>query len=150
MLRTKGEAGTGNIVEAVRHLRTLRDSIRRLGTLGREQLMTEAKNLGAPFDEVLYVAEHGKLRVPNFAAGGIATPADAALCMALGAQAVFVGSGIFMSNEPLKRAKAVVQATTYWQDAKKLVEISTGIGEAMKGIEMEKLSDDQRLAKRGW
>ena len=150
MLRTKGEAGTGNIVEAVRHLRTLRDSIRRLGTLGKEQLMTEAKNLGAPFDEVLYVAEHGKLRVPNFAAGGIATPADAALCMALGAEAVFVGSGIFMSKEPLKRAKAVVQATTYWQDAKKLVEISTGIGEPMKGIEMEKLSDDQRLAKRGW
>ena len=150
LLRTKGEAGTGNIVEAVRHLRTVRGQIRRLTTLSPEELMTEAKNLGAPYDLVVQVAQSGKLPVPNFAAGGIATPADAALCMALGAEAVFVGSGIFLSDAPMKRAKAIVNATTYWQDAKKLVEISRGLGAAMRGIEIATLRDDERLAQRGW
>src|SRR5262245_3757068 len=116
MMRTKGEAGTGNIVEAVRHLRKVRGQIRRLGTLDREQLMTEAKVLGAPYDLVVKVAETGKLPVPSFAAGGVATPADAALCMALGAEAVFVGSGIFLSEDPRRRARAIVDAVTYWQD----------------------------------
>jgi len=150
MLRTKGEAGTGNIVEGVRHLRTLRTQIRRLTTLGPEELMTEAKNLGAPFDLVKWVAQNGKLPVPNFAAGGIATPADAALCMMLGAEAVFVGSGIFMSGDSLRRARAIVDATTHWNDAKKLAEVSTGLGPAMAGIEMSKLSEAERLSKRGW
>ncbi|MBT9560042.1 MAG: pyridoxal 5'-phosphate synthase lyase subunit PdxS, partial [Myxococcales bacterium] len=109
-----------------------------------------AKRHGMPYDLVRYVHEHGKLPVPNFAAGGIATPADAALCMSLGAEAVFVGSGIFLSEEPAKRARAVVQATTYWNDAKKLVEISRGIGAAMRGIEMDKIPENERLAKRGW
>jgi len=150
MLRTKGEAGTGNIVEGVRHLRTLRTQIRRLTMLGHEELMTEAKNLGAPFSLVEEVAEAGKLPVPNFAAGGIATPADAALCMALGAESVFVGSGIFLSEDPARRARAIVEATTYWEDPKRLAAISTGLGTAMHGIEMEKLSEAERLAKRGW
>ena len=150
MLRTKGEAGTGNIVEGVRHLRTLRRQIRRLTTLEPEQMMTEAKNLGAPCDLVRWVAEHGHLPVPNFAAGGIATPADAALCMALGAEAIFVGSGIFLSEDPERRARAIVDATTYWEDPKKLAEISTGLGTAMPGIEMSTLTDDDRLALRGW
>ena len=150
MLRTKGEAGTGNIVEGVRHLRTLRSQIRRLTTLGEEELMTEAKNLGAPYDLVKSVSKSGKLPVPNFAAGGIATPADAALCMALGAEAVFVGSGIFLADDPRRRARAIVDATTHWQDAKKLAEISTGLGAAMPGIEMSKLTDADRLSKRGW
>ncbi len=150
LLRTKGEAGTGNVVEAVRHLRTLRTQIRRLTRLDKEELMTEAKHLGAPYDLVCYVAEHGKLPVPNFAAGGVATPADAALCMALGAETVFVGSGIFMAENPAKRAKAVVDAVTYWEDPKKLAEISTALGSAMSGIEMSSLSDADRLATRGW
>jgi pyridoxal 5'-phosphate synthase pdxS subunit len=150
MMRTKGEAGTGNIVEAVRHLRALRTAIRRITQLLPEEIMTEAKRHGMPYDLVRYVHEHGKLPVPNFAAGGIATPADAALCMSLGAEAVFVGSGIFLSEEPAKRARAVVQATTYWNDAKKLVEISRGIGAAMRGIEMDKIPEGERLAKRGW
>ncbi len=150
MLRTKGEAGTGNIVEGVRHLRTLRSQIRRLTQLSPEELMTEAKNLGAPYDLVKWVAANGKLPVPNFAAGGIATPADAALCMALGAEAVFVGSGIFLAEDSRKRAKAIVDATTYWQDAKKLAEISTGLGAGMPGIEMGKLTEADRMAKRGW
>ena len=150
MLRTKGEAGTGNIVEGVRHLRTLRDQIRRLGTLGNEQLVTEAKELGAPLDLVTLVAKEGKLPVPNFAAGGIATPADAALCMALGAESVFVGSGIFLSADPALRARAIVEAVTHWQDPKKLAEISTGLGAAMPGIELSTLGADQRLATRGW
>ncbi len=150
MLRTKGEAGTGNIVEGVRHLRTVHGHIRRLTTLRREELMTEAKLLGAPYDLVCWVAENGRLPVPNFAAGGIATPADAALCMALGAEAVFVGSGVFLSEDPARRARAIVDATTHWQDAKKLVEISKGLGQAMSGIEMGKLTEADRLAKRGW
>ena len=150
MLRTKGEAGTGNIVEGVRHLRTLRTQIRRLTVLGHEELMTEAKRLGAPYAIVEEVARTGKLPVPNFAAGGVATPADAALCMALGAEAVFVGSGIFLSESPARRARAVVEAVTYWEDAKRLAEISTGLGSAMGGIEMSKLEAHERLAKRGW
>jgi pyridoxal 5'-phosphate synthase pdxS subunit len=150
LLRTKGEAGTGNIVEGVRHLRTVHGHIRKLTQMKREELMTEAKDLGAPFDLVCWVAEHGRLPVPNFAAGGIATPADAALCMALGAESVFVGSGIFMSADPERRARAVVEATTYWESPKKLVEISKGLGEAMPGLELEKLSEAERLSKRGW
>jgi len=150
MLRTKGEAGTGNIVEGVRHLRTLRTQIRRLTVLGHEELMTEAKKLGAPYDIVLEVAKTGKLPVPNFAAGGIATPADAALCMALGAEAVFVGSGIFLSEDPAKRARAIVEAATYWEDPKRLAAVSTGLGVAMAGLEMNKLGEAERMAKRGW
>ena len=150
MMRCKGEAGTGNIVEAVRHLRTLRTSINRLTTLSDDELMTEAKNLGAPFDIVQFIAKEGRLPVPNFAAGGIATPADAALCMHLGAEAVFVGSGIFLSEDPARRAKACVDAVTYWKEPKKLAEISTGLGQAMSGIEISKLSAEDRLAHRGW
>jgi pyridoxal 5'-phosphate synthase pdxS subunit len=150
MLRTKGEAGTGDIAEGVRHLRALRTGLRRLTTLEPEQLMTEAKTLGAPYELLRTVAETGKLPVPNFAAGGIATPADAALCMALGAEAVFVGSGIFLCEEPARRAKAVVDAVTWWQDPKKVAEISTGLGAAMRGVERAKLLPEQRLSTRGW
>lgn len=150
MMRTKGEAGTGNIVEGVRHLRTLRGQLRGLGTLDSGQLMTAAKELGAPYELVQWVAKEGRLPVPNFAAGGIATPADVALCMALGAESVFVGSGIFLSEDPKARARAIVQAATHWQDAKKLAEISKGLGAAMPGLEIATLSEDQLLAKRGW
>jgi pyridoxal 5'-phosphate synthase pdxS subunit len=150
MLRTKGEAGTGNIVEAVRHLRTVRNHIRKLTVLGHEELMTEAKRLGAPYSLVEEVARVGKLPVPNFAAGGVATPADAALCMALGAESVFVGSGIFLSESPARRARAVVEAVTHWEDPRRLAEISKGLGLAMSGIELDKLQAHERLAKRGW
>jgi pyridoxal 5'-phosphate synthase pdxS subunit len=150
MIRTKGEAGTGNVVEAVRHLRTVNDGIRRLQGLPREELMTAAKELGAPYDLVCYVAEKGKLPVVNFAAGGVATPADAALMMALGADGVFVGSGIFKSSDPEKRAKAIVKAVTYWQDAKVLAEVSAGLGEPMSGIDLRDLAPQERLAERGW
>jgi pyridoxal 5'-phosphate synthase pdxS subunit len=150
MLRTKGEAGTGNIVEAVRHLRAVRSSIRRLTTLGHEELMTEAKKLGAPYTLVEQVASAGRLPVPNFAAGGVATPADAALCMALGAEAVFVGSGIFLSEDPAKRARAIVEATTHWEDPAKLAEVSLGLGAAMAGLEVAKLAETERFAGRGW
>jgi len=150
MIRTMGEAGTGNVVEAVRHLRTVNDGIRRLQGLPREELMTAAKELGAPYDLVCYVAEKGKLPVVNFAAGGVATPADAALMMALGADGVFVGSGIFKSSDPEKRAKAIVKAVTYWQDAKVLAEVSAGLGEPMSGIDLRDLAPQERLAERGW
>jgi pyridoxal 5'-phosphate synthase pdxS subunit len=150
MIRTKGEAGTGNVVEAVRHLRTVNDGIRRLQTLPREELMTATKELGAPYDLVCYVAENGKLPVVNFAAGGVATPADAALMMALGADGVFVGSGIFKSSDPEKRAKAIVKAVAYWQDAKVLAEVSAGLGEPMSGIDLRDLAPQERLAERGW
>ncbi len=150
MLRTKGEAGTGNIVEGVRHLRTVNGHIQALTRMRPEELMTEAKEIGAPYDLVKLVAETGKLPVPNFAAGGIATPADAALCMALGAESVFVGSGIFLSSDPERRARAIVEAVTYWEDAAKLAEISTGLGAAMPGLEMGSLSDEERLSRRGW
>lgn len=150
LLRTKGEAGTGNIVEAVRHLRAVRAGIRALQGCDREQLMSEAKRLGAPYELVCRVAETGALPVPNFAAGGIATPADAALCMALGAEAVFVGSGIFLSADPVKRARAIVDATTCWKDAKKLAEVSEGLGAAMPGLELAALAESERMAARGW
>jgi pyridoxal 5'-phosphate synthase pdxS subunit len=150
MIRTKGEAGTGNIVEAVRHMRAVVSAIRRLTTLGSEELMAEAKNLGAPYEVLRRVAADGKLPVPNFAAGGIATPADAALMMGLGAEAVFVGSGIFKSTDPAKRARAVVRATTHWKEPKVVAEVSRGLGEAMSGIETSKLSDAEKLQSRGW
>jgi pyridoxal 5'-phosphate synthase pdxS subunit len=150
LLRTKGEAGSGNIVEAVRHVRTVVAGIKRLGTLGPEEVMTEAKNLGAPVDLVRLVAHTGRLPVPNFAAGGIATPADAALMMALGAESVFVGSGIFKSQDPAKRAKAIVRATTHWQDAKVVAEVSRGLGGAMPGLETSQIPEAERLQTRGW
>ena len=150
MLRTKGEAGTGNIVEAVRHMRAVQSAIRRLTTLGPEELMTEAKNLGAPVDLVRLVRSQGRLPVPNFAAGGIATPADASLMMQLGAEAVFVGSGIFKSSDPASRARAIVRATTHFADAKILAEVSRGLGEAMHGIEMSAIPEPERLQARGW
>jgi len=150
MLRTKGEAGTGNIVEAVRHMRTVQSGIRRLTILGPEEMMAEAKKLGAPVELVRMVARDGKLPVPNFAAGGIATPADAALMMQLGAEAVFVGSGIFKSSDPALRAKAIVRATTHFRDAKIVAEVSRGLGEAMPGIETSKLPETELLQTRGW
>ncbi|MDX9723972.1 MAG: pyridoxal 5'-phosphate synthase lyase subunit PdxS [Myxococcota bacterium] len=150
MIRTKGEAGTGNIVEGVRHLRTVGRQIRELGIADPAELMSIAKRMGAPYELVQQVAREGKLPVPNFAAGGIATPADAALCMALGAEAVFVGSGIFKSDDPAKRARAIVEATTHWRDAKKVLEVSRGLGMAMPGLEMGTLSETERLSTRGW
>jgi pyridoxal 5'-phosphate synthase pdxS subunit len=150
MIRTKGEAGSGNIVEAVRHMRAVISGIKRLKALGPEELMTEAKNLGAPYELLRWVAEHGKLPVPNFSAGGIATPADAALMMQLGAEAVFVGSGIFKSADPAVRAKAVVQATTHFKDADILAKVSEDLGDAMPGIETSKLKDSELMQTRGW
>ncbi|GHO53465.1 pyridoxal 5'-phosphate synthase lyase subunit PdxS [Ktedonobacter robiniae] len=150
MLRTKGEAGTGNIVEAVRHMRTIMDGIRRLQNLPEEELMSEAKNLGAPYDLVREIARTGKLPVVNFSAGGVATPADAALMMRLGAEGIFVGSGIFKSGDPLKRAKAIVRATTHFQDAGIVAEVSRNLGEPMVGINLDKLSQDDLMARRGW
>ncbi len=150
MIRTKGEAGSGNIVEAVRHMRALTSGIKRLTTLSPEELMTEAKNLGAPYDIMRWVAKHGRLPVPNFSAGGIATPADAALMMQLGAEAVFVGSGIFKSSDPAKRAKAIVQATTHYKDADVLARVSEELGEAMPGLETSKMAEKDLLQTRGW
>jgi pyridoxal 5'-phosphate synthase pdxS subunit len=150
LVRTKGEAGTGNVVEAVRHMRAVVSGIRRLGVLAPEERMAEAKSLGAPFELVKLVAETGKLPVPNFAAGGIATPADAALMMSLGAESVFVGSGIFKSDDPARRAKAVVRATTHWQDAKVVAEVSRGLGEAMRGVGTSAIPEAERLQTRGW
>jgi pyridoxal 5'-phosphate synthase pdxS subunit len=150
MIRTKGEAGSGNIVEAVRHMRAVMGGIRRLTTLGDEELMTEAKTLGAPYDILRWVAKQGRLPVPNFSAGGIATPADAALMMQLGAEAVFVGSGIFKSQDPPKRARAIVQAATHFKDADVLARVSEELGEAMVGLETSKLSKDELLQTRGW
>ena len=150
MIRTKGEAGSGNIIEAVRHMRALQDEMSRLTTLGKEQLMSVAKDMGAPYDLVCYVAEHGELPVPNFSAGGIATPADAALVRQLGAQAVFVGSGIFKSDDPAARAAAIVKATTHYDDPAVLLEVSRGLQPAMKGLEMSEIPEEERLAVRGW
>jgi pyridoxal 5'-phosphate synthase pdxS subunit len=150
LVRTKGEAGTGNIVEAVRHMRAVTSSLRRLTTLRPEELMAEAKGLGAPYELVRLVSESGKLPVPNFAAGGIATPADAALMMELGAESVFVGSGIFKSSDPQKRARAIVRATTHWQDPKVVAEVSRGLGEAMAGLETAQMPEGERLQTRGW
>jgi len=150
MIRTKGEAGSGNIVEAVRHMRTIVREMKQLTVLGKEELMHEAKLLQAPFELVEWVAENGRLPVPNFSAGGIATPADAALVMHLGAEAVFVGSGIFKSEDPAARAKAIVMATTYYKDPQKLLEASEGLGNAMPGLEISKLPESELMQTRGW
>ena len=150
MIRTKGEAGSGNIVEAVRHMRAIVDDMKRLTTLGQEQFVHEAKNLGAPLDLVEYVAKNGKLPVPNFSAGGVATPADASLVMQLGAEAVFVGSGIFKSTDPDVRARAIVKATTHYKDAKAVLEASEELGEAMRGIDVRQLDEKELLQTRGW
>jgi pyridoxal 5'-phosphate synthase pdxS subunit len=150
MIRTKGEAGSGNIVEAVRHIRTIVKEMKQLTVLGAEELVHEAKNLGAPLELVEWVAQNGKLPVPNFSAGGIATPADAALVMQLGAEAVFVGSGIFKSEDPEKRARAVVKAATYFNDPQKLLEASEELGEAMRGLDISKLPESELLQTRGW
>ena len=150
MIRTKGEAGSGNIVEAVRHLRAITGEIRLLTTLREEELMAKAKELGAPLDLVKWVGEHGRLPVPNFSAGGIATPADASLVMQLGAEACFVGSGIFKSSDPDKRAKAIVRATTHYNDAKIVAECSEELGEAMRGLDVAKMKPEELLQTRGW
>jgi len=150
LVRTKGEAGTGDVVEAVRHMREVTGGIRRLTLLGDEELMAEAKRLGAPCELVRRVAREGRLPVPNFAAGGIATPADAALMMGLGAESVFVGSGIFKSRDPAQRARAIVRATTHFADAKVVAEVSRGLGEAMPGIAAAAVAPEARLQERGW
>ena len=150
MIRTKGEAGTGNIVEAVRHMRTVMGQIRKLQNMPHDELMTEAKNLGAPYDLVVEVAKTGKLPVVNFAAGGIATPSDAALMMQLGSDGVFVGSGIFKSNNPPAMAKAIVRATTHYKNPEIIAEVSAGLGEAMRGLEINSIPQAELLATRGW
>jgi pyridoxal 5'-phosphate synthase pdxS subunit len=150
MIRTKGEAGTGDVVNAVTHMRAVFGGIRRLQSLRSDELFAEAKNLQAPYELVTWVAENGRLPVVTFTAGGIATPADASLCMQLGADGVFVGSGIFKSGDPDLRAKAIVEATTHFQDAKILAEVSTGLGEPMVGISSASLADSERLEVRGW
>lgn len=150
MLRTKGEAGSGNIVEAVRHMRTVTKEIRQITLMGGEELVTYAKNIGAPVELVRYINEHGKLPVPNFAAGGIATPADASLMMQLGAESVFVGSGIFKSQDPADRARAIVEATTHYKDADIVAKASEGLKDAMKGLEISEIPKDQLLQTRGW
>ena len=150
MIRTKGEAGTGNIVEAVRHMRAVMDSIRKLVNMPEEELVAEAKALGAPVELVIEVHKTGKLPVVNFAAGGVASPADAALMMQLGAEGVFVGSGIFKSSDPEARAKAIVRATTHYRDAKNVAEVSKGLGGAMPGLDIKALPEEELLASRGW
>ncbi|HYP14145.1 MAG TPA: pyridoxal 5'-phosphate synthase lyase subunit PdxS [Bryobacteraceae bacterium] len=150
MIRTKGEAGSGNIVEAVRHIRTIVREMKQLTVLGKEELVAESKKHQAPLELIQYVAEHGKLPVPNFSAGGIATPADAALVMQLGAEAVFVGSGIFKSADPEARARAIVKAATYYKDPSKLLEASEDLGMAMHGIEIPKIAEAELLQTRGW
>jgi pyridoxal 5'-phosphate synthase pdxS subunit len=150
MIRTKGEAGSGNIVEAVRHMRTIQKQMKQLTVMGKDELGTAAKELQAPRELVEYVAAHGKLPVPNFSAGGIATPADAALVMQLGAEAVFVGSGIFKSADPDTRARAVVKATTYYNDPEKLLEASQELGEPMRGLDISKLDEAELMQTRGW
>jgi pyridoxal 5'-phosphate synthase pdxS subunit len=150
MIRTKGEAGSGNIVEAVRHMRTIQKEMKQLTVLGKEELVAESKKLQAPLELVEMVAQTGKLPVPNFSAGGIATPADAALVMQLGAEAVFVGSGIFKSSDPEVRAKAIVKAATYYNDPAKLLEASEELGQAMFGLDVANMPESERLAVRGW
>ena len=150
MIRTKGEAGTGDVVEAVRHMRTIMGQIRHLQTLDEDELYVAAKELPAPLELVKWVAEHGKLPVVNFSAGGIATPADAALMMQLGAEGVFVGSGIFKSDDPQARANAIVKATTNYRDAKVLAEVSVGLGEAMPGIAAARMPEEAKIQHRGW
>jgi pyridoxal 5'-phosphate synthase pdxS subunit len=150
MIRTKGEAGTGDIVNAVRHMRSVFGHIRRLGTMAEEELYTEAKELQAPLELLAWVAENGRLPVVTFTAGGIATPADAALCMQLGADGVFVGSGIFKSADPMSRAKAIVEATTHFSDPEILARVSTGLGEPMRGLDAAALPPEELLETRGW
>ena len=150
MIRTKGEAGSGNIVEAVRHMRTIQKEMKQLTVLGKEELVAESKKLQAPLELVEHVAQHGKLPVPNFSAGGIATPADAALVMQLGAEAIFVGSGIFKSDDPEARARAVVKAATYFNDPQKLLEASEELGIGMHGIDISKLQESELMQTRGW
>jgi len=150
MIRTKGEAGTGNVVEAVLHGRAVLGEIRRLQSMAPEEWMKAAKEMGAPYELVKEVAQLGRLPVVNFAAGGIATPADAALMMQIGVDGVFVGSGIFKSTDPARRAKAIVEATTHYNDPKIIAEVSKGLGEAMPGLEIGTIPEDQRLAGRGW
>ena len=150
MIRTKGEAGTGNVVEAVRHMRTVMDAIRRLRSMDKTELMAEAKNLGAPYELVVEIADTGRLPVVNFAAGGIATPADAALMMQLGAEGNFVGSGIFKSEDPERMARAIVEATTHYEDPAVVARVSKGLGMPMRGLEVANMTDGQRLAVRGW
>jgi pyridoxal 5'-phosphate synthase pdxS subunit len=150
MIRTKGEAGSGNIVEAVRHIRTIVKEMKQLTVLGKEELVAESKKLQAPLELVEWVAEHGKLPVPNFSAGGIATPADAALVMQLGAEAVFVGSGIFKSSDPVARAKAIVMAATFYNDPVKLLEASEDLGIGMAGLDVSKIPEGELMQTRGW
>ena len=150
MIRTKGEAGTGDIVHAVKHLREVHREMRMLTQLSKDELMAAAKRLQAPYELVVEVAEKGKLPVPNFAAGGVATPADAALCMQLGAEAIFVGSGIFKSSDPENRARAIVKATTHWRDADALLAAEESLGSGMKGIEAASLPEEAQLQTRGW
>ena len=150
MIRTKGEAGTGNVVEAVRHMRTINEGIRQLTVTPHEQLMTVAKEMGAPYDLVCWVAENGRLPVVNFSAGGLATPADAAMMMQLGADGVFVGSGIFKSEDPASRARAIVEATTHFNDPKILAEVSRGLGEAMRGDDIAQIGRENLIQYRGW
>ena len=150
LIRTKGEAGSGNIVEAVRHMREVQSKIKQLTKMGDDELMAAAKDMGAPFSLVQQVSNLGKLPVPNFAAGGIATPADASLMMQLGAETVFVGSGIFKSEDPASRAQAIVEAVTYYQDPNKLLKVSTGLKSAMKGLDISEIPEDQLLQERGW
>jgi len=150
MIRTKGEPGTGNVVEAVRHMRTIRDDIKRIASLPKEELMTAAKELGAPYELILTVNETGKLPVVNFSAGGISTPADAAMIMQLGADGLFVGSGIFKSENPMKMAKAIVEATTHFKNAEVLARVSKGLGSAMYGIELSEIPKEEMRSARGW
>jgi pyridoxal 5'-phosphate synthase pdxS subunit len=150
MIRTKGEAGSGNIVEAVRHIRTIVKEMKALTVMSKDELYAEAKKHQAPLELIQYVAQHGKLPVPNFSAGGIATPADAALVMQLGAEAVFVGSGIFKSEDPEARARAIVKAATFYQDPVKLLEASEGLGEPMRGLDIRQLPETELMAARGW
>jgi pyridoxal 5'-phosphate synthase pdxS subunit len=150
MIRTKGEAGSGNIVEAVRHMRTVVKEMKQLTVLGREELVAESKKLMAPLELVEYVHEHGKLPVPNFSAGGVATPADASLVRLLGAEAVFVGSGIFKSSDPETRAKAIVKANTHYNDPKAVLEASEELGEAMPGLDVRQMDEKDLLQTRGW
>ena len=150
LIRTKGEAGSGNIVEAVRHMRQLQSEIKSLKTLNDEELMAKAKNLGAPYELVSSISKTGKLPVPNFAAGGVATPADASLMMQLGAETVFVGSGIYKSEDPASRAKAIVSAVTFFNDPKKLAEVSNDLKDAMEGIDISEIPKEKRLQERGW
>lgn len=150
MIRTKGEAGTGNVVEAVRHMRAVTDGVRRIQSLPEDELMSEARDLGAPYELLLEIRESGRLPVPNFSAGGVATPADAALMRHLGAESVFVGSGIFKSSDPVRRAKAIVKACTHYDDPAVLLEVSRNLGEAMPGLDVRTLSETELMAGRGW